>query len=79
MHDGKLSHELIRVHSPPGPTGLRAVLAHRGVQVAAALWVIAYVLVLWLADGVLPFDRPAVAKFPFVTQLAAPSLTMIEI
>ncbi len=79
MHDGKSTHEVPLVPSPPRPAGLRAVLGHRGVQAAAALWVIAYVLVLWLADGTLPFDRPAVAKFPFITQLAAPSLTMTEI
>jgi hypothetical protein len=41
--------------------------------------VIGYLLVLWLADGSLPFDRPAVAKLPFVLQVAAPSITLIEI
>jgi hypothetical protein len=35
--------------------------------------------VLWLADGSLPFDRPAVAKLPFALQMAAPSITLIEI
>jgi hypothetical protein len=59
--------------------GLRAILSHRGVRTAGALWVVAYVAVLWLADGALPFDRPAVAKLPFVVQLAAPSLTLLEI
>jgi hypothetical protein len=28
---------------------------------------------------ILPFDRPAVATLPFAMQLAAPSLTMLEI
>jgi hypothetical protein len=54
MHDGKSTHEVPLDPSPPRPAGLRAVLGHRGVQAAAALWVIAYVLVLWLADGTLP-------------------------
>jgi len=58
---------------------LRALVGHRGVQATAALWVIGYLLVLWLADGSLPFDRPAVAKLPFLVQVAAPSITLIEI
>jgi hypothetical protein len=58
---------------------LRAVIGHRGVQAAVTLWVIGYLLVLLLADGSLPFDRPAVAKLPFFVQVAAPSITLIEI
>jgi len=48
-----------------GPV-LRAVVGHRGVQAAAAFWVVGYIVVLWLARGALPFDRPAVARLPFV-------------
>jgi len=58
---------------------LRAMLRHRGVQTAFALWVAGYAAVLWLAHGSLPFDRPAVAHLPFATQLAAPTVVMIEI
>lgn len=58
---------------------LRVILNHRGVQAAAVLWVIAYFLVIWLAQGTLPFDRPAVAQLPFSLQIAAPSITLIEI
>ena len=58
---------------------LRAVARHRGVQFAAALWICGYGVVLWLADGSLPFDRPAVARLPFALQMAAPSITLIEI
>ena len=58
---------------------LRTTLRHHGVQATAALWVVGYLVVLWLADGSLPFDRPAVAKLPFALQLAAPSITLIEI
>jgi len=58
---------------------LGAICRHHGVQAAAALWVLGYLTVLWLADGSLPFDRPAVAKLPFALQLAAPSITLIEI
>jgi hypothetical protein len=70
--------------SEPVPKGslravLRAIAKHRGVHVAAALWVVGYLVVLWLARGSLPFDRPAVAKIPFALQLAAPSISLIEI
>jgi hypothetical protein len=58
---------------------LRAIVSHRGVQATITLWVVGYLVVLWLADGSLPFDRPAVAKLPFALQLAAPSITLIEI
>ena len=58
---------------------LRAVVGHRGVQIAVASWVAGYLVVLRLAHGSLPFDRPAVAQLPFASQLAAPTIGMIEI
>jgi hypothetical protein len=58
---------------------LRAIVRHRGVQTAVVLWVIGYVVVLWLAQGSLPFDRPAIARLPFALQMAAPTVTLIEI
>jgi hypothetical protein len=58
---------------------LRAVVAHRGVQTAVVLWIVGYALVLWLAHGLLPFDRPAVAQLPFAVQMAAPSIGLIQI
>ena len=58
---------------------LRTIVRHRGVQAAAALWVIAIAAVLLLAHGALPFDRPAVARFPFAAQVAAPTITLIEV
>jgi hypothetical protein len=58
---------------------LRAAVRHRGVQVAGALWVIGHIVVLWLARGSLPFDRPAVAHLPFASQMAVPTFTLIEI
>jgi len=73
--------------SPPTPgaappslgSALRAIAHHRGVQTAAGLWVAGYVIVLWLARGSLPFDRPAVAQLPFAVQMAAPTIGLIEI
>jgi hypothetical protein len=58
---------------------LRAIVTHRGVQAAVILWLGAYLAVLWIAHGTLPFDRPAIARLPFSLQLAAPSFTLIEI
>ncbi len=58
---------------------MRAIVRHRGVQTAAVLWVVGYVVVVWLAEGSLPFDRPAIARLPFALQMAAPTVTLIEI
>ncbi len=58
---------------------LRAVVRHRGVQTAVALWVVGHLVVLWLAHGSLPFDRPAVAHLPFASQVVSPTIGMIEI
>ena len=58
---------------------LRGIVSHRGVRVAAALWVVGYIIIVWLAHGSLPFDRPAVARLPFAAQLAAPTVGIIEI
>ncbi len=57
----------------------RAVVSHRGVRSAVVLWVGGYGAALWLAQGSLPFDRPAVAALPFAVQMAAPTIGMIEI
>jgi hypothetical protein len=74
-------------HSPPTKAAavpsmgaaLKAIVNHRGVQATAALWVVSYLVVLWLAQGSLPFERPAVAQLPFALQMAAPSITLLEI
>jgi hypothetical protein len=56
-----------------------AILAHRGVQLAAGLWVVGYLAVIGLAARHLPFDRPAIAHLPFALQMAAPSITLVEV
>jgi hypothetical protein len=68
---GKLTPSLASV--------LRAIVRHRGVQVAAALWIAGCGFALWLARGSLPFDRPAVAQLPFAVQMAAPTVGLAEI
>jgi hypothetical protein len=59
--------------------GFRSIVMHRGVQAAVILWVTGYLVAFWIAGDSLPFDRPAVAALPFALQLAAPSITLIEI
>jgi hypothetical protein len=61
-----------------GPV-LRAIVRHRWVQTAAALWIVGHIVVLWLARKSLPFDRPAFAQLPFAAQIAAPTVGLIEI
>jgi hypothetical protein len=58
---------------------LRSIARHRGVQTAVVLWLTGIVMVSALAQGILPFDRPAVARLPFAAQLALPTVGMIEI
>ena len=65
--------------SPSLGSVLRAVVSHRGVQTAVAAWVIGHGVVLWLARGALPFDRPAVAHLPYASQVAEPTVVLIEI
>src|SRR4029077_19356329 len=68
---------------PPAPQSLgpvlRAVVSLLGVQTAVAVWVIVHGVVLWLARGSLPFDRPAVAHLPYSSQVAEPTIVLIEI
>ena len=56
-----------------------ATLRQRAVQVAAVLWIIANAVLLLLANGALPFDRPALAGTPFAQQVALPTLGLIEV
>lgn len=65
--------------SPTLSSILRAVVMHRGVQTVVALWILGHLVVLWLAHGSLPFNRPALATLPFTLQMAEPTIGMIEI
>jgi hypothetical protein len=79
MSIGDQSPPALFAATPSLGSALRAVIRHRGVQTTVILWVIGYAVVLWLAHGSLPFDRPAIARLPFAMQMAAPTITMIEI
>src|SRR5580698_5954227 len=65
----------------PAPlrTAIGAVVRHRGVQLAAVLWIGSTLAVLWLAHGSLPFNRPAVAKLPFGAQVLGPTIALVEV
>jgi hypothetical protein len=68
----------------PSPLSLprrlvRNVFRRPAVLVAATLWIVANVAVVFLADGRLPFDRPALAGVPFAQQVALPSMGLIEV
>jgi hypothetical protein len=58
---------------------MASTVRHPAVQIAVALWVAANVAVLLLANGALPFDRPALANLSFARQVALPSLGLIEV
>ncbi len=58
---------------------LRRLILDPVVQIAVGVWIVAYCVVLVLADGRLPFDRPALAGIPFAIQVAAPTIGMIQI
>ena len=60
------------------------IFAHRlipppVVQIAILAWIAAHGVVLSIARGRLPFDRPALAAIPFGLQVAAPTIGMIEV
>lgn len=52
---------------------------HPAVWIAAATWALLTALVVLLANGHLPFDRPALAALPFAQQVAFPTIGLIEI
>ncbi len=55
------------------------LLSQRSVQVTLALWLLAYLLVLVVAHGSLPFVRPVLENVPFVAQLIGPTLALLEV
>jgi hypothetical protein len=58
---------------------LRGLIMLPAVQLAAVLWLIANIAVVALADGALPFDRPALAAMSFGQQVALPTLGLVEV
>jgi hypothetical protein len=49
------------------------------VWITGAVWLGLVALVVLLAQGQLPFDRPALAGLPFAQQVAFPSLGLLEV
>ena len=55
------------------------LLRQRSVQAVVVLWVLANVLVIVVAHGRLPFDRPTVADASFASQLVFANLGLVEV
>jgi hypothetical protein len=58
---------------------IQRLIRQPAVQIAIAAWIVAHGVVLLIAGGRLPFDRPALAGIPFGLQVAAPTIGMIEV
>src|SRR5580704_12371715 len=66
----------------PKPWGLgfaRATWRSPIFWLAVTLWIALNLTALALSDGVLPFDRPALAGLPFSVQMAFPTAGLLEI
>ena len=67
-------------HAASPPMRLAGYLRRHPVIAAAALaWAAANAMVLLLAGGVLPFDRPALILMPFALQVALPTLGLVQL
>lgn len=55
------------------------LLKQRSVQITLAAWITANILILIIARGTLPFDRPTMADLSFTEQVLVANLTMLEI
>lgn len=62
-----------------GAGSARGFLGRPIVWIAALAWAVLTALAVVLAQGRLPFDRPALAALPFVQQMAFPTLGLIEV
>ena len=60
------------------PPPFRPWFFNRPIVFGVLGWATLNIAVLLLANGYLPFDRPAMARMPFALQVAMPSLGLIE-
>jgi hypothetical protein len=63
----------------PQRSGLLTLLSQRSVQITVAGWVVGNALIVVLADGQLPFHRPAVQDRPFASQLVFANVALLEV
>ena len=61
------------------PASNRRFLSRPSVWLGAAAWIALNLACLTLANGYLPFDRPAVAGKPFALQMALPTLALAQV
>jgi hypothetical protein len=64
---------------PVGRAWLADLLGERSVQVALVGWVAANALILAIARGSLPFDRPALVGQSVATQVAGANVALLEV
>lgn len=56
-----------------------ALLSQRSVQITGIVWLVANVLIVVIAHGALPFDRPALAGKSFAYQVVFANLGLVEV
>jgi hypothetical protein len=61
------------------PTTKPRARLHPILPIFAGAWLVLTALVVLLAQGRLPFDRPALAGLSFAAQVAAPTLGLVEV
>ena len=64
---------------PVGRSWLAGLLAERSVQLALVGWALASALILVIARGSLPFDRPALAGQSVAIQVVAANVALLEV
>jgi hypothetical protein len=75
--DTNISNEIS--YSRAAVARLQATALLPSVQITAILWIVANAAVLILAEGSLPFDRPALSKLSFGELVAFPTLGLMEV
>src|SRR2546423_12046156 len=65
--------------SPDGGSWWSRLARERSVQITVVAWLVAYVLILLIARGHLPFHRPSMVDSPFAMQVLSPWVAMLEV
>ena len=79
--DGHNVDQRQRTEPAPARAGswFSRLLAERSVRIAVVAWIAAYVVVLLLARGHLPFHRPSQHGVSYGNQVTAPILALVEV
>jgi hypothetical protein len=71
-----------RTQRPPPPrqrSWLAKLLSERSVQITLIAWLVANALILAIAQGKLPFDRPTEEGSSFLDQVVSGNLILVEV